>query len=64
MKSLRMAILRGRPCRAERAANGVSLFSLAASPRGEKAERGAEKRCEGPCAAALALPPWTPELPL
>lgn len=40
MKSLRMATFNGRPWRAERAANGLSLSCFATSSRPENADLG------------------------
>lgn len=42
MKSLRMATLRGRPWRADRAAKGVSLCGWAAISLRENADRGSD----------------------
>lgn len=56
MKSLRMATLRGRPCRADRAANGVSLCEGAAISLRENADRGSDppmRACVRGCAGAL-----------
>ena len=58
MKSLRMATFKGRPWRADRAANGLSLCWFAASPRPEKADLGdetGESECETRCAAATEV---------
>jgi hypothetical protein len=53
VKSLRMATFRGRPWRADRAANGDSLCSLAAASLRENAERGAELLCVSDFAASF-----------
>lgn len=67
MKSLRMATLRGRPWRAESAANGVSLCGWAASALRENADRGRDppmRACVKDFAGeARSLPTSLPEVP-